>query len=281
MKNLCKIIIILLITNLGFAQNTGKKGTYGLAGGTIGKKQETPKNSVSKTETNFTNSCYKNFAFSLKNYGYNKDGKFYSWGIKVKNNYNQAVQLKYKLIVGNDNNGNGTLTYYIKPGETYANDYGKAKAVIVDNNSDKYKIEVTEVCFEGQDCIHNGYVECNGKQKLISNTENSTTNSISEHNKKFSNVNTTPNRKKGEYYQYGLEGYPKDFSQAIIYYEKAINEGDEYTPHILVTLGYMYKEGEGVAQNNQIALDYFKKACDMDGKTGCTAFIQLNLKLKN
>ena len=168
MKNLCKLIIILLITNLGFAQNTGKKGTYGLAGGTIGKKQETPKNSVSKTETNFTNSCYKNFAFSLKNYGYNKDGKFYSWGIKVKNNYNQAVQLKYKLIVGNDNSVNGTLTYYIKPGETYANDYGTAQAIIVGNNSDKYKIEVTEVCFEGRDCIKNGYAECGGKQNTIS-----------------------------------------------------------------------------------------------------------------
>lgn len=280
MKNLNKIILILLITNLGYAQNTGKKGTYGMAGAYKKPiRQEIPKQ-INNEERSSKNKCFENFDFTVKNYGYSKDGKFYSWGIKVKNNYNQAVQLKYKLIVGNNMSTNGTLTYYIKSGETYANDYGKAQALIVGNNSDKYKIEVTEVCFEGQDCIKNGYAECGGKQKLTSNTGNSTTNSISENNKKISNINTTTNSKKGVYYQHGLEGYPKDFSQAIIYYEKAIEEGDKDAAYILQTLGYMHRDGQGVAPNNQTALDYFKKACDLD-PTVCAAYKQLNLKLKN
>ena len=46
-----------------------------------------------------------------KNYEYNKDGGFYSWGVAVKNNYSKAVQLKYKLIIGNNNPQNATLTY--------------------------------------------------------------------------------------------------------------------------------------------------------------------------
>lgn len=176
----------LLFGIMVFGQNTGKKGTYGMAGGTKGNRQETPKQ-INHADRAFTNSCYKGFAFTLKNYGYNKDGKFYSWGIKVKNNYKEAVQLKYKLIVGNDNPKNGTLTYYIKPGETYTNDFGTAQAIIVGNNSDKYKIEVTEVCFEGQDCMRKGYVECGGigkspnkSNKIISNSSesNSTSNII-------------------------------------------------------------------------------------------------------
>ena len=79
---------------------------------------------------------------------------------------------------------------------------------------------------------------------------------------------------------FGAYGYTKDFPLAIIFYQKAIDEGDKRTPNILATLGYMHKDGEGVTQNKQIALEYFKKACDMDGKSGCTAYIQLQLKLK-
>jgi tetratricopeptide (TPR) repeat protein len=117
------------------------------------------------------------------------------------------------------------------------------------------------------------------KKLLESPTNITNKKTINDHDAKYTNVSSVSNRKKGEYYQYGLEGYSKDFSQAIIYYEKAIKEGDEYTAHIFRTLGHMYKDGEGVAQNNQIALDYFKKACDLNPKL-CTAYIQLKVKLK-
>lgn len=159
--------ILLFYSQLAFAQTKteNKRGTQGLATGNYKpNKQETlPK--VNSSDQSYQNTCYKNFAFTLKNYGYNKDGKFYSWGVAVKNNYSKAVQLRYKLIVGNDNSQVGTLTYYIKPGESYSNDMGLAKAIIVKNNSADYTIEVSEVCFEGGDCAKNGYVDCNGKQQ--------------------------------------------------------------------------------------------------------------------
>lgn len=150
------------------------------------KQEASPKKTINYESRNYENECYRSFAFTVKNYGYNKDGNFYSWGVSVKNKYSKAVQLKYKLIVGNDNTQVGTLTYYIKPGETYSNDFGKVKAIIVNNNSDQFKIEVSEVCFEGQDCRKNGYLDCNGRQ---SNTH--LTNSKSEQ-KEDVTENVTP-----------------------------------------------------------------------------------------
>ena len=178
MKKIFLLTVLLFPLTILFGQTKteNKKGTTGMAtGGYKPNRQETPpKTTVTYESRNYQNDCYKSFAFTVKNYGYNKDGKFYSWGVSVKNNYSKAVQLKYKLIVGNDNNQNGTLTYYIKPGETYSNDFGTAKAIIVNNNSDQYKIEVSEVCFEGQDCNKNGYVDCNGRLNVTnSNTVDS------------------------------------------------------------------------------------------------------------
>ena len=152
---------------IGQTKTENKKGTTGMATGAYkpNRQQMPPANKSTNYESrNYQNDCYKSFAFTVKNYGYNKDGEFYTWGVSVKNNYTKAVQLKYRLIVGNDIKQNGTLTYYNKPGETYSNDFGKVKAIIVNNNSDQYKIEVSEVCFEGQDCVKNGYVDCNGRQ---------------------------------------------------------------------------------------------------------------------
>lgn len=174
-KNLIFLTTILLFCSqitFGQTKTENKKGTKGMATGDYKpNRQETPpKTKVTYESRNYQNDCYKSFVFIVKNYGYNKDGKFYSWGVSVKNNYSKAVQLKYKLIVGNDNNQNGTLTYYIKPGETYSNDFGTAKAIIVNNNSDQYKIEVSEVCFEGQDCRKNGYLDCNGRQSNANST---------------------------------------------------------------------------------------------------------------
>lgn len=175
MKKIIQIaILIILFTQFAIAQNTGKKGSYGMADG--GYK---PNRQIIKTnyeERSSKNKCFENFDFTVKNYGYNKDGNFYSWGIRVKNNYREAVQLNYKLIVGNDKPTNGTLTYNIKPGETYDNDFGLLKALIVGNNSNNYRIEVSDVCFEGQDCIKNGYATCGGIGKKINNSSNTAAN---------------------------------------------------------------------------------------------------------
>lgn len=147
-----------------------KKETIGIATGSQnGNRQKTPQ-TINYENRSYQNECYKNFDFTVKNYGYNKDGKFYSWGVSVKNNYTRPIQLKYKLIVGNDNSQYGTLTTFIEPGKTYSNDFGLAKAIIVNNDSDQYKIEVSDVCFEGDDCYKNGYLDCSGKQSL--NSEN-------------------------------------------------------------------------------------------------------------
>jgi hypothetical protein len=163
---LLSALLFQLTIVIGQTKTENKKGITGIAtGGIKSNRQVIPAKSAGSNDKSYRNDCYKSFAFTLKNYGYNKDGHFYSWGVKVTNNYSKAVQLKYKLIVGNDNSQNGTLTYYIKPGETYSNDFGSAKAIIVSNSSDQYTIEVSEVCFEGLDCNTNGYVACNGRQK--------------------------------------------------------------------------------------------------------------------
>lgn len=163
---LTPLIFITFVISFGQTKIENKKGTVGFATGNYKPNiQESPKKSPAYGDgTKYQNDCYKNFEFTVKNYGYNKDGDFYSWGIKVKNNYSNAAQLYYKLIVGNDVPKYGTLTYYIEPGDTYANDMGTAMALIVHNSSENYRIEVSKVCFEGQDCIKNGYVDCNGKQ---------------------------------------------------------------------------------------------------------------------
>jgi Gram-negative bacterial TonB protein C-terminal len=189
---LVTIFLFQLTFVIGQVKTANKKG-YGMATGNYKpNRQETPKSNKSNNPTNnrelkSQNNCYKGFEFTVKNYGYSKLGNHYSWGIKVKNNYPKAVSLRYKLIVGNDNSSNwaktGTLTYNIEPGATYANDYGTMMALIVPNSSEQYRIDVSDVCFEGQDCIRNGYADCNGKQSKSSTNNNSSIPNKSIQNK--------------------------------------------------------------------------------------------------
>lgn len=201
MKKIFLIITLLFQSTilLGQVKTVNKKG-YGMATGDFKpNRQETPNqnNNTNYTERSYQNSCYTGFAFTVKNYGYSKMGNHYSWGIKVKNNYTRAVSLRYKLIVGNDNTSPianyGTLTYNIKPGETYHNDFGTMMALIVSNSSDKYRIEVSDVCFEGQDCIKNGYADCNGKQTKIP-INSSSSNNIT-HDNSGSGYNEAPHKR--------------------------------------------------------------------------------------
>ncbi|MEJ7693630.1 hypothetical protein [Daejeonella sp.] len=156
------MVCTFLLPNYAQVKGENKREIGGLATGGYKPYRQPPVPAINSEARSSQNSCFKNFAFTVKNYGYNKDGKFYSWGVAVKNGYSKAVQLKYKLLVGGEDPKNvpGTLTYYIKPGETYTNDFGLFKAIIVKSNSDDYKIEVSSVCFEGQDCSKNGYVQC-------------------------------------------------------------------------------------------------------------------------
>lgn len=175
MKTLVLYTILFFQLTIAFGQvKTENKKGYGLATGDYKpNQQEVPvqNKNINTNDIAYQHNCYKGFAFKVINYGYNKGGNFYSWGVAVKNNYSKAVQLRYRLIVGNDiksaNSKYGTLTYFIKPGESYTNDYGKIQSLIVDSNSDYYRIDISEVCFEGQDCFKNGYADCNGKQTVI------------------------------------------------------------------------------------------------------------------
>lgn len=204
MKKIFLFTILLFQLTFVFGQvKTENKKGYGIATGDYKpNRQETPtqNNNVNQNDRSYQNSCYTGFAFTVKNYGYSKLGNHYSWGIKVKNNYSKAVSLRYKLIVGNDNSSPsatyGTLTYDIKPGETYTNDYGTMMALIVDSNSDQYRIEISDVCFEGQDCIKNGYADCNGNQAKKSNNSNTTNNTNQTNN---SNQQTQPQNDLSEY----------------------------------------------------------------------------------
>lgn len=209
MKKIFLLSILLFQLTFVFGQvKTENKRGYGMATGDYKpNRQVTPtqNNNVKKNDRSYQNSCYSGFAFTVKNYGYNKDGNHYSWGIKVKNNYTKPVSLRYKLIVGNDNTSpwakSGTLTYNIKPGESYTNDYGTLMGLIVDSNSDQYRIEISDVCFEGQDCIKNGYADCNGKQSKAtinnSTSTNSKNNTISQTNN--SNQQTSQQNDLSEY----------------------------------------------------------------------------------
>ena len=114
--------------------------------------------------TIYHNSCYKNLEFTVIKYGYNKAGKYYLWGVKVKNNYPKALRLNYKLIVGNDRSSAsailGTLTNFVKPKSEYFNEYAKLSAIMINNSSDQFNIEVSQVCYEGDDCRNKNYVLC-------------------------------------------------------------------------------------------------------------------------
>lgn len=231
MKKIFLLTILLFQVTLVFSQvkTINKKGNQGIAtGGYKPNRQETPpKKAVNYESRKYENDCYRSFAFTVKNYGYNQDGKFYSWGVSVKNNYSKAVQLRYKLIVGNDNTQIGTLTTYIKPGETYSNDFGKVKAIIVNNNSDQFKIEVSEVCFEGQDCRKNGYLDCNGRQRS-GNNKTETDNA-----KKIVNDNSVSEMKQflhstvGRYDNSLLSKIKEIFEKSGYKFQEAVKDPDD------------------------------------------------------
>ena len=168
MKKSLILFIILFHFGVSLAQTKteNKAGNQGFAtGGFKPNRQVTPARRPTNSNPapmSYQNNCFTGLEFTVRNYGYNKDGNFYAWGVKVKNNYSKPIQIQYTLVIGDEPaKGGGTLTYFIKPGESYTNEYGRVSAIIANNNSDEYRIEVSKPCFEGQDCSLHGYLGCN------------------------------------------------------------------------------------------------------------------------
>jgi eukaryotic-like serine/threonine-protein kinase len=61
----------------------------------------------------------------------------------------------------------------------------------------------------------------------------------------------------GDMYFRGLGVAAVDYKQAMQWYEKAADQGDAAAEYML---GYMYEKGLGTAPNDQMALDYYRKA---------------------
>ena len=62
----------------------------------------------------------------------------------------------------------------------------------------------------------------------------------------------------GYSYAKGLS-QPRDYSKALVWYEKAANRGDTAA---ITELGRMYAQGTGVAQNYDKALQWFRRAAE-------------------
>lgn len=71
---------------------------------------------------------------------------------------------------------------------------------------------------------------------------------------------------KGFMYKRG-EGVAQNYAEALNWFKKAANLGDVTAMN---EIGYMYHEGEGVAQNYAEALKWFKKAADLGDATAMT-----------
>lgn len=258
MKKIFLIIALLFQLTILLGQNTkeiNSKGPTGLASSQPTKQYIPSKSSSNNQEIKTRNICYKGFEFTVKNYGYSKMGNHYSWGIKVKNNYTKAVSLRYKLIVGNDNSSPGanygTLTYNIKPGETYHNDFGTMMALIVNSNSDQYRIEVSDVCFEGQDCIKNGYADCNGNQSTNANKNSAVLNNSS---KKLTSQDLENSLSKSQ--EEKIKNFREFFIQNGYKFLKEGKRPDDYTGYIiefsdfLIQL-YYESEDENIGANGE------------------------------
>ena len=79
----------------------------------------------------------------------------------------------------------------------------------------------------------------------------------------------------GYMYKYG-EGVKQDNFKAAELYKKSCDGGDAIG---CGSLGYMYKYGEGVKQDSQKALELYGKACDMKNETGCKDYAKLKKEL--
>ena len=69
------------------------------------------------------------------------------------------------------------------------------------------------------------------------------------------------------------QGVKQDYKKAILWYEKAANQGDVAAQS---NLGNMYANGEGVRQDKKRGKEWFGKACDNGFQMVCDNYKILN-----
>lgn len=140
-------------------------------------------------------SCYNRLSTSVLGNGYVPSIKEYSWQVRIKSTYSKKVTFNMTWIVGGERLSIGQVT--LTPNESYGHTPRYFKS-----SSENILVEVSEVCFEGQDCYKYGYADCNGNQAKISNNSTSTnsTNQTNNSNQQTTQPNdlTEYNRSKAE-----------------------------------------------------------------------------------
>jgi len=88
--------------------------------------------------------------------------------------------------------------------------------------------------------------------------------------------NDTAQNNLGVMYEDG-EGVTKDLKQAVSWYRKAANQGNEYAQN---NLGVMYESGRGVTQDLKQAVSWYQKAANQDNLSAKKNLEALELKIK-
>jgi hypothetical protein len=145
-----------------------------------------------------TDNCYKGLSGSAVNMGEHNGS--YSWGYRVKNNYNVPIEFRCRLVVGGEEYAGGgyDVTGILNPGQTYCQSNSLFNALQFNTNSTNYIIQVKDVCFNKDGCFKSGYADCdNGtpNQSTIKNTQNKNQNQTSNTQQ---NDLTEYNRSKAE-----------------------------------------------------------------------------------
>lgn len=74
---------------------------------------------------------------------------------------------------------------------------------------------------------------------------------------------------QGYFYYTGTEGYPFSYSKAFECFKQAAELGESNSMNYL---GLMYEDGEGVPQNQRIAVDWYYRAIQADSKNAIAAY---------
>ena len=116
----------------------------------------------------------------------------------------------------------------------------------------------------------------NGKDVCVylDEKENSALNKIRKQKESLSNIEYSCNSGNGINcsslgwnYEYGVNGYTKDYSKAVHFYRKACELDNGVGCN---NLGVLYSKGEGVKKNVPMARIYYDKACKLNNPTGCS-----------
>ena len=137
-------------------------------------------------------SCYSRLSTSILGNGYVPSIKEYSWQVRIKSTYSKKVTFNMTWIVGGERLSIGQVT--LSPNESYGHTPRYFKS-----SSNNIVVEVSEVCFEGQDCYKYGYADCNGNQAKITNNSSSTNSTNSTNQTNTSNQQTTQQNDLSEY----------------------------------------------------------------------------------